>query len=75
MRNKILEFIYKFLFYLDSKLGNVTNYRGESAPYCGHSYSGHNGRITGSAYQGGDGEKGAKIGLWVVCEHTEGEDL
>ena len=71
MKNKILSSIYEILFFIDSKLGYVNNYRGESAPYCGFSYSGHTGKITASSYNEGEGEKYCIILLWVICKNTE----
>jgi hypothetical protein len=74
--NKIFKFIYDALFYLDEKLGYLNKYRGESAPYCGHSYNGHSGKFTGSAYNEGDGVKWAIVFFWVVaeCNCTEEQD-
>lgn len=74
MKNKILKSIYNLGYYLDKKLGYLNTYRGESAPYCGHSYNGHNGKFTGSAYAEGDGVKWAIIFFWVIAEHTEEQD-
>lgn len=72
--NKILSFIYDCFYYLDEKLGYLETYRGESAPYCGHSYNGHSGKFTGSGYAEGDGVKWAIILFWVIAEHTEEKD-
>jgi hypothetical protein len=74
MKNKILKSIYNLAYYLDDKLGYLNTYRGESAPYCGHSYNGHNGKFTGSAYNEGDGVKWAIVFSWVIAEHTEERD-
>lgn len=71
MKNKILKSIYNLVYYLDEKLGYLNTYRGESAPYCGHSYSGHKGKFTGSEYNEGDGIKWAIIFFWVIAEYTE----
>ena len=71
--NKILSFIYDCFYYLDEKLGYLKTYRGESAPYCGHSYNGHSGKFTGSEYNEGEGIKWAKIFFWVIAEYTEEE--
>ena len=67
----ILRSIYNLVFYLDKKLKYVSEYRGESAPYCGHSYNGHTGKFTGSSYSEGDGECWAIFFYWVVAKHTE----
>jgi hypothetical protein len=69
--NKFLSFIYDCLYYLDEKSGYLNKYRGESAPYCGHSYNGHKGKFTGSQYNEGDGIKWAIILFWVIAKDTE----
>lgn len=69
--NKILSFIYDCFYLLDEKLGYLNTYRGENAPYCGHSYNGHKGKFTGSEYFEGDGLKWCIFLFWVFAKDRE----
>ena len=71
MTNKILCSIYNLCFYIDNKLGYIESYDYETAPYCGHHYDGHKGKLTASDYHEGNGEKYCIFLFWVVAKCTE----
>lgn len=75
MTNKILCSIYNLCFYIDNKLGYIESYDYETAPYCGHHYDGHKGKLTASDYHEGDGEKYCIFLFWVVAKCTEDKKL
>ena len=52
--------IYKLFLWIDTKLEYYDGYEGESAPYCGHHYNGHDGKFTQGRYAEGDG------GEWTI---------
>lgn len=66
---KINKFIGKVLyegFYaLQEKLGWVKHYSGETAPYCGHGYWGHNGYFTQGRYDEVGGYSETVILRWL----------
>jgi hypothetical protein len=64
--------IYDLLYYLDDKTGKISEYGYETAPYCGHHFSGHKGRFTSSDYHEGMGGCKAEIGrLWIFKNSEE----
>jgi hypothetical protein len=70
MKNFICEKVYDLLYRFD----NVEEYDYETAPYCGHHYSGHQGKRTMSAYHEGMGYKEGKFGWLWVSKNTEAKD-
>lgn len=72
---KLAQIIYKFASWLDRK--HIEKYDYETAPYCGHHYSGHNGKFTSSKYHEGDGFEMATLPLfkgWKIIAHHEDEE-
>ncbi len=64
--------IYDLLYFLDDKMGKISEYGYETAPYCGHHFSGHNGYFTNSDYLEGMGGCRAEIGrLWIFKNSEE----
>jgi hypothetical protein len=58
--------LYRAIYAIDNALGNVTPYAYETAPFCGHHYSGHEGRLTTGNYHEGIGGCQHKNRLFVV---------
>ncbi len=67
--------VYSFLYWVDRKFYSIEDYSYETAPYCGHHYSGHNGHFTNSRYHEGDGQAQSSIRIlgWDVIStnHTD----
>lgn len=70
-KSKLARAIYDFLYYLDEKKGKIEEYSYETAPYCGHHFSGHRGHFTNSSYHEGMGGCKAEIGRLWVSKNTE----
>jgi len=70
MKNFICEKVYDLLYRFD----NIDEYDYETAPYCGHHHSGHEGRRTWSRYHEGMGGKEGKFGWLWVSKNTEAKD-
>lgn len=62
MKQAILRFIYEYLANLDHKAGR--KYEGETAPYCGHHYSGMDGKYVSEHFHEGDGGGQTKVTLF-----------
>jgi hypothetical protein len=67
----IAKIIYLFFIWLDRKIGKYESFDYETAPYCGHSYDGHNGYFTKSHFHESDGGGETKgwfhryiLGVW-----------
>jgi len=52
---KLAQLIYTIFYWIDTKFNLIEEYSYETAPYCGHHYSGHTGKFTRSEYQEGMG--------------------
>jgi hypothetical protein len=72
-KQKVAEYIYRFLYWLDIELGAENKYKGESVPYCGHAYWGHNGLFTRSSYNEVGGGKYADL-FFIVVGHEDGDN-
>lgn len=72
MINKLCSLFYDIVYRLDKK--NIEEYSYETAPYCGHHYSGHSGKYTESRYHEGMGAKSARLGILWVSRNTEETD-
>lgn len=72
-KNILAKSIYSALYFLDEKFNKVNRYGYETAPYCGHYYSGHRGYFTNSSYHEGIGGCSATLlfGLISVYKHSE----
>jgi hypothetical protein len=70
-KSHLAEFIYNMLYFIDKKLGKVDDYGYETAPYCGHHYSGHRGYFTASSYHEGMGGCKAEFGSVWIFKNTE----
>jgi hypothetical protein len=70
-KSHLAESIYNILFFIDERLGKVKDYGYETAPYCGHHYSGHRGYFTNSSYHEGMGGCKAEIGRLWIFKNTE----
>jgi len=74
IQSAIAKSIYSVLFFLDEKLfKKVSEYSYETAPYCGHHFSGHNGRFTKSSYHESMGGCSGKFlfDLFSVYKNSE----
>lgn len=56
--------LYRLCYSFDKAHGRIEEYEYETAPYCGHHHSGHNGYFTSSHYHEGDGGMVANIPVW-----------
>lgn len=70
-KSKLAESIYNLLYYIDKKLSNVNDYSYETAPYCGHHFSGHRGYFTDSSYHEGMGGCKAELLFFWVYKNSE----
>jgi hypothetical protein len=70
-KSKLAEAIYNFIYFLDERLDRIEDYSYETAPYCGHHFSGHRGYFTNSDYHEGMGGCKAEIGRLWVFKNTE----
>lgn len=70
MKTRILNAILDIAFAIDKWMGWITEFDYETAPYCGHHYNGHAGKLTSSDYHEGDG--GIRTnGHWVRIHRYE----
>lgn len=70
MKNSICSALYDWMY----KMDKVEKYDYETAPYCGHHYSGHRGKRTMSHYHEGFGHCEAKIGCLWLHKNSEEND-
>lgn len=77
MENKIVNAIAKAVIRIavatDKRMGFYKPYDYETAPFCGHHFSGHEGRFSESSYREGDGGSSGKI-IWSMIKaysHTD----
>lgn len=74
MLQSILSFIYGIAESIDKKFGWYRDYNYETAPYCGHHYSGHDGKLTSSDYHEGEGGKDLSCKLFGMYLTTGRND-
>ena len=55
MRKRLINLVIDACYRIDEKRGVLKHYEGETAPYCGHHYSGTDGVLYSSHYHEGDG--------------------
>lgn len=74
-KNLLARSLYAILYWMDRKFYSIKDYSYETAPYCGHHFSGHKGHFTNSRYHEGDGEAWAKVRLFgwdfISVNHTD----
>ena len=70
---RICGVIYDLCYWIDQKRGKIDPYSYETAPYCGHHYSGHKGWLTWSDYHESEGDCSAKFLGIVFCITTWSE--
>jgi hypothetical protein len=66
--------LYKLFLKLDLLTDNYEDFEGEDLPYCGHHWSGHNGKFTTSYFREGDGRHTLRFFLlweWTIVGHTD----
>lgn len=73
-KSRIAEALYGIFEKLDKAMGKYNTYSYETAPYCGHHRSGHEGYYTRSMYFEGEGSKWAqfffnRIGVEINTHH------
>ncbi len=75
----IPQMIYRLLVSLDKAIGKYEGFSGETAPYCGHAYDGHDGFFTHSHFRESDGGGETKgwfhryiLGVWY--SNVDGEE-
>jgi len=73
MKRLIVRSVINLCYKVDSKLGKIESYDYETAPYCGHHYSGHNGWLTSGSYHEGDGGESASLLGFKFCSSTDNE--
>ena len=61
MKKRLINIIIDACYRIDEKRGVLKHYEGETAPYCGHHYSGIDGVLYGSHYHEGDGGERADV--------------
>lgn len=74
MINKLCKSFYDMLYRMDKRNGSYEGYDYETAPYCGHHYSGHHGRYTKSDYHEGMGGCEGRLGPIWVSKNSEERD-
>jgi hypothetical protein len=73
MKKRLINLVIDMCYRIDEKRGNLTHYQYETAPYCGHHYSGSNGVLYNADYHEGEGEEIAKILGFEFCRSTDNE--
>jgi len=63
--------ISKAIYSIIKKIDTISAFRGETAPYCGHSYSGHSGKLTSGQYNEGDGSESVNTNLFYLGLHSD----
>lgn len=73
LKSKFAKAVYSALLFLDHKIGKYKGHSYETAPYCGHHYSGHKGFFTNSQYHEGIGGCNATLffGLVEIYKNSE----
>jgi len=61
MRKRLINLVIDACYRIDEKRGVLKHYEGETAPYCGHHYSGTDGVLYSSHYHEGDGGERADV--------------
>jgi len=61
MKNRLINLVIDACYRIDKKRGVLEHYEYETAPYCGHHYSGTDGVLYSSHYHEGDGGERADV--------------
>ena len=61
MKNRLINLVIDACYRIDKKRGVLEHYEYETAPYCGHHYSGTKGVLYSSHYHEGDGGERADV--------------
>lgn len=61
MRKRLINLVIDACYRIDEKCGKLNHYEGETAPYCGHHYSGTDGVLYSAYYREGDGGERADV--------------
>ena len=61
MNKRLINLVIDACYRIDKKRGVLKHYEGETAPYCGHHYSGTDGVLYSSHYHEGDGGERADV--------------
>lgn len=66
--------MYGLLYRIDVKFGWAKHYSYETAPFCGHHFNGHKGKLTSSQYHEGMGaaETRSLFGFSIINHSDEG---
>ena len=74
MKNWIARNIYALMYCIDKKRNRIKPYSYETAPYCGHHYSGNSGWLTSSQYHEDIGNMVGRIGWFEIIGYTESDN-
>jgi hypothetical protein len=74
MKSKFAKICYSALIFIDKKTGKHSEYSYETAPYCGHHFSGHKGFFTNSQYNEGIGGCNATLFFGIVEIYKNSEE-
>lgn len=61
MKKRLINLVIDACRYIDKKRGKLDHYEYETAPYCGHHYSGANGVLYKAYYHEGEGYEQARF--------------
>ncbi len=73
MNKRLINLVIDACYRIDKKRGVLKNYEYETAPYCGHHYSGTKGVLYNSDYHEGDGGESADILGFRFTKSTDNE--
>ena len=73
MKKRLFNFIIDACYRIDEKRGNLDHYEYETAPYCGHHYSGANGVLYRADYHEGDGGECGRLFGFSFHRTTDNE--
>ena len=73
MKKRLINIIIDACRYIDYKRGHLHDYEYETAPYCGHHYSGTNGVLYKAYYHEGEGYEQARFLGFVFGIDTDDE--
>ena len=73
MKKRLFNFIIDACYRIDEKRGKLEHYEYETAPYCGHHYSGADGVLYRAAFHEGEGGECGRLFGFSFHRTTDGE--